>query len=260
MGRNLSIKKYDDWENKALMKILLMSDIHGNKEAFRCTLDKASRDHNIKKCILLGDMIDYGMHSNEVIQMAKSIPYPVICNIVGNHEDAILRDDYNRFSSERGKTSAKYTKSRLTEESIYYITNKMHNQGFWEFECDGKKCLAVHGSLEDYLWKSIRPEDTLSGYEKYDYVFSGHSHIPHCFEIYYEANDPAHRNKKKTVFINPGSVGQPRNHNPMAQYAVLDIITEEVYFCKVKYDIEKEQKTFTDEVDAFYRDRLTVGI
>lgn len=45
----------------------------------------------------------------------------------------------------------------------------------------------------------------------------------------------------------------------MAQYAVLDVKTEEVQLCKVKYDIEKEQKAFTDKVDAFYRDRLTVG-
>lgn len=242
------------------MKILIMSDIHGNKEAFHAVLVSVAERHDIKECVLLGDLIDYGMHSNEVIQMVDSLTYPVICNIIGNHENAILRDEYDRFSSERGKVSAKYTKSRLTEKSVQYITKKMNNQGFHEFECDGRKCLAVHGSIEDYFWRSIKPEDALQGYEKYDYVFSGHSHIPHFFEKYYEANNPVYRNKKKTIFINPGSVGQPRNLSPMAQYAVLDVETEELQLCKVKYDIEKEQKAFTDKVDAFYRDRLTVGV
>lgn len=241
------------------MRLLVLSDIHGNKEAFGAVIDNV-KQQDIDACIILGDMIDYGMHSNEVIQIAKAIPYPVICNIIGNHEDAILRGDYDRFSSERGRLSAKHTKSILTEESVQYITNKMHNQGVLEFECAGKKCLSVHGSLEDYYWKSIRPEDILIVYKKYDYVFSGHSHIPHYFEKYYEESNPTLRNKKKTIFINPGSVGQPRNHNPMTQYVILDIETEEVQFCKVKYDIEKEQKAFTDKVDVFYRDRLTVGI
>lgn len=242
------------------MKILIVSDIHGNQEAFRAVLNSSASKHNILECILLGDLINYGMHPNEVIQMVESLPYSIICNIIGNHENAILRNEYNYFSSERGKINAKYTKNQLTKESTQYITKKMHNQGFFEFECEGKKCLAVHGSLQDNYWKSIKPEDPLPGYEMYDYVFSGHSHIPHYFEKYYEEHNPVYRNKKKTIFINPGSVGQPRNHNPMAQYAILDIETEEVHLCKVKYDIEKEQEAFTEKVDVFYRDRLTVGV
>lgn len=242
------------------MKIIILSDIHGNKTAFQAVMDKVVQTEKIDACILLGDMIDYGMHSNEVIQMAKTMPYPVICNIFGNHEEAIVKDVYTRFSSERGKTSAKYTKSCLTEQSLCYITNVMNNGGIFEFECEGKKCLAVHGSLEDFFWISIKPEGALPGYEKYDYVFSGHSHQPHFFEMYYSINDPVHRNKKKTIFINPGSVGQPRNHNPMAQFAILDIETEEVQLCKVQYNIQSEQRDFTDMVDVFYKDRLTVGI
>lgn len=241
------------------MKILIISDIHGNKTAFQAVIDKIQNE-NIKAIVFLGDAIDYGMHSNEVIQMMNSLQYPIICNIFGNHEDAVLKEEYNRFSSERGKISAKYTKSRLSEESVYYISNIMNRKGFYEFEYEKKKCLAVHGSLEDYFWKSIKPDNALAEYEKYDYVFSGHSHQPHYFEKYYATNDPVHRNKKKTILINPGSVGQPRNHNPMAQYALLDIETEEVQLCKVKYDISKEQETFTDKIDVFYRDRLTVGI
>lgn len=243
------------------MKVLIMSDIHGNKNAFQAVLDHMSNNsQDIKACILLGDLIDYGMHSNEVIQMINILPYPIICNIRGNHEDAVLRDEYSRFSSERGRISAKYTKSILDQTSWNYINSQMSLSGLQEFEYSGKKCLAVHGSMVDEYWNSIKPDDLLTEYEKYDYVFSGHSHQPHYFEKYYKVEDPVHRNMKKTIFINPGSIGQPRNHNPMAQYALLDMNTEEIQFCKVEYDISSEQSSFTDKVDIFYRERLAVGI
>lgn len=242
------------------MKILVMSDIHGNKQALKAVIDKVKVECGVKGCLLLGDNIDYGMHSNEVISTLKYLPFPVLCNICGNHEDAILSSNYERFSSKRGSDSAQYTKSVLSEESWDYIQKEQQSSGVMEFECFGRKCLAVHGSLEDHFWKSIKPGDLLIGYEKYDYVFSGHSHQPHFFEKYYEADNPVRRNMKKTIFINPGSVGQPRNHNPMAQYVILNVETEDVQFCKAEYDIEKEQNTFNDKIDVFYRDRLAVGV
>ena len=97
-------------------------------------------------------------------------------------------------------------------------------------------------------------------YFAFDYVFSGHSHIPHFFEKYFPANNIQSRNQKKTIFINPGSVGQPRNLNCMAQYVVIDTDTEQVHFNKQAYDMKKEMALFTDEVDVFYRNRLMFGV
>lgn len=242
------------------MKILIMSDIHGNREAYQEVLSRAAGCADIQACIILGDLIDYGMHSNEIIRMTKALPYPVICNIRGNHEDAVLRDDYSRFSSERGQISARYTKSILNQETWDYINTVMDSSGMKEFECAGKQCLAVHGSLGDEYWKSISPDGDLEKYMKYDYVFSGHSHLPHFVEKYYKCDDPVHRNKKKTIFINPGSVGQPRNLNNMAQFVVADLETESVSFEKVRYDFATEQASYHGQVDSFYRDRLEWGI
>lgn len=136
----------------------------------------------------------------------------------------------------------------------------MERNGRKEFRCDGKYCLAVHGSLEDCLWKSILPEQKLDIYSSYDYVFSGHSHRPHYFERFFPAEDSRRRNQKKTIFVNPGSVGQPRNLNPMAQAAVLDTEREEVVFLKAVYDIAKEQQAFDGQVDSFYSERLEYGV
>ena len=60
--------------------------------------------------------------------------------------------------------------------------------------------------------------------------------------------------------MNPGSVGQPRNHNSAAQFAILDSETEEIHFVKVEYDIEKEQSLYNGEIDDFYKNRLKEGV
>lgn len=242
------------------MSVLILSDIHGNLAALEAVLESAGGDSGIVGCILLGDLIDYGMHSNEVISILEKFNWSILCNIWGNHEQAICEKQYDRFSSDRGRESAKYTRKHLTDRSWGYLQNKMEKRGFSEFELEGKKCLAVHGCLKDYFWKSIDPSEELLQYQEYDFVFSGHSHIPHFVEKFYPVRDEKHRNKKKTIFINPGSVGQPRNHNSMAQFAVMDIRTETVMFHKTEYDIRKEQDAFNGQVDLFYRDRLESGV
>lgn len=241
------------------MNILILSDIHGNCTAFEAVNNEFAVLPSVDACILLGDLVDYGPRSNEVIEMIKLLSFPIVCNLRGNHEDAIARNIYNRFSSERGRESARYTRSVLNDTSWSYLSNGMERCGKKEFEVDGKKCLAVHGSLADEYWKSISPEDDLSAYSSYDYVFSGHSHLPHFFERYYSCDDAMRRNKKKTIFINPGSVGQPRNLNPAAQFALLDTETEQVILKKVNYDIGLEQSFYHGQVDGFYRERLKWG-
>ena len=242
------------------MSVLVLSDIHGNLAALGAVLDSVSERTDITGCILLGDLIDYGMHSNEVITVIRQFPYRILCNIWGNHEQAVCLEKYDRFSSERGRECARYTRGQLTDQSWTYLWKKMNREGIFEFELEGKRCLAVHGSGEAYFWKSIDTAGELSQYQEYDYVFSGHSHIPHFTEKYYPVQDEEHRNKKKTIFINPGSVGQPRNHNPRAQFVIADIETEEVMFHKIAYDIKKEQAAFTGQVDLFYKNRLKSGV
>lgn len=242
------------------MQILLLSDVHGNLQALQAVLEKVKKEYKIGGCVFLGDMIDYGMHSNEVIELLKSIEYPILCNIWGNHEHAVYNDVYDRFSSERGKQSAGHTKKILTQSAWEYIGKDMRRAGSFSFECEGKRCLAVHGSLEDEYWRSIQPEKISEAYREYDYVFSGHSHLPHFVEKFYKSDNSETRNKKKVIFVNPGSAGQPRNLNNMAQFAVLWLQTEKVIFDKAVYDIRKEQESFTGEVDLFYRDRLERGI
>ena len=72
---------------------------------------------------------------------------------------------------------------------------------------------------------------------------------------------PEYRNKKRTIFLNPGSVGQPRNHNPRAQYLFVDTEKEIFHFNSVEYDVEYEQSLYEGaNIDNFYKIRLKNGI
>lgn len=240
------------------MKAAVLSDIHGNVSALKKVLEDAKR-MGAERYIILGDVIDYCMHSNEAVELLKEIDGKVICNIWGNHEYAIMKDDYSRFSSKRGADSARYTKTILTKASLDYI-GKMDSSGMAELTIDGKRVLCVHGDIGDHYWSSIRAASDLAPYKDYDYVLSGHSHFPHFVEQFYESDNPQMRNRKKCIFINPGSVGQPRNHSSRSQYCIVDFAAEEISFRKIEYDIEDEMNAFDGNVDAFYKERLRYGI
>ena len=242
-----------------LQNILILSDIHANLTALNTVLDRVDIN-KVDGILLLGDIIDYGPRSNEVIERICNLPQEkILVNIWGNHEHAIMTSCYEHFSSKRGVRCAQYTKSLLAENALTYL-NEMNSQGVQEFFLNQKRCLAVHGSLQDLFWKSIKPGEFDEQYAKYDYVFSGHSHLPHYFETYYECDAKEYRNKKKTVFINPGSVGQPRNHNPNANYAILNLSNDTITMHSAEYDYEFEMSLFSDKVDEFYRERLRRGI
>lgn len=238
----------------------LLSDIHGNMFAFQSVLEDM-KQYNIEGIILLGDLIDYGMQSNEVITYLKDkLRYKIICNIWGNHEHSIMLEDFTKFSSQRSVESAKYTASLLSDETRTYLDTQFHKEGNYEFWLKRRKCLAVHGSLDDYYWKAISPENVQGEYNKYDFVFSGHSHYSHVFTKFYDVNALSLRNKHAVRFINPGSIGQPRNHNPRAQYALLDVETESVNLRAVTYEVEKAMAMYNGDIDMFYRDRLKIGV
>ena len=242
------------------MQLLILSDVHGNLTALEAVLADVQARFSPDALALLGDLIDYGPRSDAVLSRIQQIPLPLCCNLWGNHEQAIMTETYTRFSSERGAVSAKYTRSQLSAESLAYLRQMPGKTGRTEFMYAGLKMLAVHAGPEDPFWKAASPAAIPADCQAFDYVLSGHNHCAHAFPFFYPAEDPEMRNRRRTFFLNPGSVGQPRNHDPRAQYAVLD--TERgVSLCAVPYDIAAEQRLYnTDATDPFYRDRLTKGV
>jgi len=243
-------------------KIVILSDIHANLTALKAVMHDISLHYAPDGIVLLGDLIDYGMRPNEVIEFIENIEIPTICNLRGNHEQAILDDsNLSHFSSDRGRSSLNYTKKILSPDSLSYILSEMNPEGKLELVIADKKILFVHGNIDNPHWGKLtvaHMED--SRYSVYDYVISGHTHIPHCVDILFTVDNPDMRNKKKTLFLNPGSVGQPRNHHPYAQYVYLDLNAQIVHHNAVLYDIEAERILYPNCIDPFYKDRLLTGI
>ena len=245
-------------------KYLILSDIHGNVSAFDAVLADC-RNEIYNGVILLGDLIDYGMRSNEIIEKIIELESgawkdKILVNIWGNHEKLVVDKDLERLSSDRGRVMAQYTAKQLSEGSFSYINSSMNKDGIRELMINDLKVLAVHGSLDDHYWKAISPDNLKGDYQKFDIVLGGHSHYSHCFTHFYPIDNPELRNKKAVIFINPGSVGQPRNQNPYAQYAVLSLPSKRVELRAVEYDVKYEQSLYPDEIDEFYKTRLTKGV
>ena len=246
-------------------ELIVLSDIHGNLSALRAVVKDFQTNYSPDALILLGDLIDYGMRSNEVISEIKKLErqYQVVCNLWGNHEVAVMCPEEHlcRFSSDRGRAMLAYTQKKLSADSIAYLQTGMESGGRKVITLGNKRILCLHGDWTDPYWGKM-DNTNLSGinYAAYDYVFSGHTHIPHHLEVFYEIDFPELRNRKKTVFFNPGSVGQPRNHNPRAQYLYVNLVEERYLHNSVEYDIAEEQSLYTEETDVFYRDRLSKGI
>jgi len=245
-------------------KYLVLSDIHGNVSAFDAMMNDCAGE-DFTGVILLGDLIDYGMRSNEIVQKLIELEAgdwkdKIIVNIWGNHEKLVVDKDLERLSSDRGRVMAKYTARQLSDASVDYIQRSMNKAGIQELEMCGQRCLAVHGSLDDHYWKAIDPQNMRGDYVGYDMVFGGHSHYSHVFTRFYPVQKPELRNKKAVVFVNPGSVGQPRNQNPCAQYAVVSLPSKRVELRAVEYDVKFEQSLYPDEIDEFYKTRLARGL
>lgn len=243
--------------------LIILSDIHGNLSALESVIcDIEVKGYRPDGVAILGDNINYGMRPNEVIGRLKDLSekHEIIVNLCGNHEKALLDMDTTHFSTDRGRRILDFTRDRLNVDSMAYI-DRLTRKGYTDLSINGKRFLFIHGSIDDPYWGKLDSETISdSRYSGFDFVVSGHSHTPQLIEQFYPDENPEYRNKKRTVFLNPGSVGQPRNHNPRAQYLYFDIGAEIFHFNSVPYDIKSERVLFNGKVDSFYSDRLIKGI
>ena len=203
------------------MKILIISDIHGNPAALDAIREEAD------KVFCLGDIVNYGPYPRECIKRIRTLTDTVVR---GNHDNAIGRDmdcgcsiRYKELS-DAGKS---YTKSILDKEEKQFLASLPVTL---TAETEGIRFLFSHGSPGGDMYKYLRPdvsqnelEDELKDIHA-DIVFIGHTHLPIVRKIH------------DIIVVNPGSVGQPRDGVPMASYAVWE--DGQVNIKRVPYDID----------------------
>lgn len=200
------------------MKILVVSDIHGNLPALEAVLD-SSPDTDLLLCA--GDLSGYFPYVNEVIEILASHKN-CIC-VLGNH-DAVLLDNRlttNSFSADLALT---LQRKAITSASHAFLTSL---PVFRELQIKNKTIHLFHGTPTDYL----NGRDThWNGNSLSPGIYvCGHTHIP-----YYYKNDV-----NDTMIVNPGGTGFPRDGNPQTSFAVIDTDDWNVSMCRLSYDIER---------------------
>ena len=220
------------------MKVAIISDIHGNMEAFeRVLADIANLP--VEDIISLGDNIGYGPEPDAVI---KRIQQQDITSVQGNHELALLEPSYLSWFNEAAQQSLKTTAKLLSGQSIEFISNlktRLTTYG----------CRFVHGfppnSPLTYLFqvsenKMLKALKNLS--EKR--CFIGHTHTLDLISYDRQGLEYGYLKKglnqldaRRKYIISAGSVGQPRDGNNKSKYLVWDSVEDTVEVKYVAYDI-----------------------
>lgn len=216
--------------------IAIISDVHGNYPALMAVLAEIDK-HNCTKIISLGDVCGYYCMVNECIEELKKRN---VLHILGNHDSYIINDNWCPRSNSANKC-LKYQKKILTSDNLDWLKKAQP-----AYETDNISC--VHGGWSDNLDEYLLdiPQDYFENYNK-KFFFSGHTHIQLI------------KNIKEKTYCNPGSVGQPRDNNPKAAFALFDI--ENIILKRVEYDIpfigDKMQKA---NFDKYFYSNLHKGI
>ncbi|MBN2601693.1 MAG: metallophosphoesterase family protein [Candidatus Marinimicrobia bacterium] len=222
------------------MRIAILSDIHGNLEAFQAVLDDI-HTQNIDKIVSLGDMIDYGPDSERIIQEHIRLN---IAAVQGNHENALINKGLLKSFSVNACESLKITRKHLSKESIKYIRT------IPLFLCFNQ-IRFVHALPPDSVTRYIDfvPPHIL-GYIMESYpepiCFVGHTHklgVYECSQNKVNFSRPADKpiilNPSSRYIINVGSVGQPRDRDKHAKYAIYDAALNSLVVRLIDYDAQK---------------------
>ena len=227
------------------MRLLIISDIHANLAAFEAVLEDADGEWDQIWC--LGDVIGYGPNPNECLALLREHDH---VTLTGNHDWAALdKLDINAFNHE-ARRAIRWTQETITEETRSYLAERPPmtvNEPF----------TLAHASPRQPVWEYIMDQGTaLVNFDYFDtrYCLVGHTHSPLIFEeldsMRVNARLPNYGEVMPLngrLIVNPGSVGQPRDSDPRAAYALLD--TEEMTWeqRRVDYPIEVTQEKMRKE-------------
>lgn len=225
------------------MRALIISDIHSNATALDAVLNDAG---TVDEVWCLGDMIGYGPNPNQVVERLRGLPN-LACCMLGNHDVAILGEmNFAVFNTEARK-SLVWQQESVTPDNLEYL------RSLPQATLVRDKVSLAHGSPRDPVWEYIL--NTLVARLNFEafttpYCFVGHTHIQCYFQLDTEkdrvslevpaVNQPLTLTPR--AILNPGSVGQPRDRDPRASYAIYDSQAGTWEPRRATYDISSVQK------------------
>ena len=229
------------------MRILVLSDLHANFTALTAALDAVKDRWDSAVC--LGDIVGYGPDPNEVSSKIQELGAKTIR---GNHDkaatDLMATHDFNPVA----KAAVDWTRSRLTPDNLKWLSDLPPGP----METD--EIVLVHGAFQDEDEYVFTPAQALEGLldSTAAVTFFGHTHHQGGFSYENfnshlevlnihprpsESFAPLRIETKHRYLLNPGSIGQPRDGDPRAGFAIADLEHHIVEFWRVPYDISKVQ-------------------
>jgi diadenosine tetraphosphatase ApaH/serine/threonine PP2A family protein phosphatase len=223
------------------VRILVISDIHGNLEALRTVLRAAGP---VEAVWCLGDTVGYGPEPDACVQAVRDLPHTAV---LGNHDSAAIGTlDLEAFNPDAA-AAARWTAERLSDETRDFLGQLPLSREVDEFTL-------AHGSPRDPLWEYLldaRSAAANLAHFTTTCCLVGHTHLPAVFSsrrgrqrlAYAQDGDELDLGEEGVRFIlNPGSVGQPRDHDPRASYLLLDTAAGRAGWHRVEYDIGVTQR------------------
>ena len=240
------------------MRYAIVSDIHGNLEAFTAVLEEIDA-RDVDGILCLGDVVGYGANPNEVIELARE---RMGATTRGNHDHAAVEPSEESHFNSWAVQAIRWTRDQLTETNLAYL-------GELPYESFLEDVLLVHASpTEPRSWRYVlSPQAAAREFNAFDesFCFIGHSHVP-MIVLRTEVGTSELLDGEVAlpagarVLINVGSVGQPRDGDPRACFAMLDLDDRSAALVRVPYDHHTARSKIIEAgLPRFLGDRLLLG-
>jgi predicted phosphodiesterase len=238
-------------------KYAILGDIHSNLEALTAVIEH-SQEQNVTQYACVGDIVGYNANPIECLDLIQELK--CVC-VRGNHDHYCShQEDIESFHPTAAEVII-WTQKQLSEAHRTWLKH------LWYRRTLGSITI-VHATLDmPEKWGYVF--DDLDAMPHFNYqltsvCFHGHTHVPIVFEksdrIRAKSCEKITIEQGTKYFINVGSVGQPRDGNPLASYATFDAETKEVEFHRVEYDIHAAQtKILEAGLPDWLAERLAMG-
>lgn len=233
------------------MKYAIISDIHANLEALQKALSIID-EKKVDEIICLGDIVGYGANPNECVEIARTRSSVIV---LGNHDSASLETSVAHDFNAIARRAIEWTAEQLTEESRAFLLSLPLVER-------KENILFVHSSplspeAWDYIIDSNDASSAIRHFEEH-ICFIGHTHIPGIFSIRGRAKSVT---RDEQFIVNVGSVGQPRDGNPMLAFGIFDSSSWEYELIRSEYDIQTAaEKIYNADLPEELGNRLMYGM
>ena len=226
------------------MRYLIVSDIHANLEALDAVLDAAAGAWD--ETLVLGDLVGYGADPNAVVDRVRALEPRGI--VRGNHDKAACGlDDGSNFNYV-ARTAAAWTHDTLTADNLAYLRNLP--QGPLTIDDTLEICHGAPFDEDHYIFDGMDARRAIDAARRPACLF-GHTHLPVVFQEKREWIEGVIPDQESTTIvllpdvrylINCGSVGQPRDGDPRAAFAVYEAEARSIVIRRVTYPVERAQR------------------